>query len=85
MIDVADIVEAYLKKNGYDGLWNEDGECACLLEDLFPCEAIHVDDCHPGYKVTCPPECGEHEWHVQDKNPANIAAAEANEAENERD
>lgn len=52
---VKEIVEDYLKKHGYDGLYQEDLECACLIEDLFPCET--VGDCLPGYKGPC--DCGD--------------------------
>jgi len=32
---VKKIVENYLRKNGYDGLYAE--ECGCCLDDLMPC------------------------------------------------
>jgi len=62
---VRDIIQEYLKKNGYDGLYNEAGDCACLVDDLMPCtacEGVYVDDCEPGYKTPC--DCGGHDWHI---------------------
>jgi hypothetical protein len=51
-----EIVEQYLRQNGFDGLYTD--ECGCLLDDLFPCSAPAVD-CQAGYKTMgCSPECG---------------------------
>lgn len=48
-MDVKDIIIKFLEENGYDGLFNSDGECACEISDLIPCcEAC--DQCEPGYK-----------------------------------
>lgn len=48
---IIDIVSEYLKENGYDGIYNSDGECACCLEDgLRPC-GEDFSECKPGYKV----------------------------------
>lgn len=47
---VSDIVEAYLREHGYDGLCNPDLECGCLLGDLMPCLSCDVNDCQPGYR-----------------------------------
>lgn len=56
-----------LAKAGYDGLYSPDGECACLVGDLYPC-GERQDDCEPGYKVPCPgATCylgGDCDWHV---------------------
>ena len=43
-----EIVAAYLVLNGYDGLYNDDGECGCTVGDLSPgmCLSEH---CLPGY------------------------------------
>jgi len=48
---VREIVMAYLKANGYEGLYNEDdgfGEpyaCSCELKELIPCQHCDVDNC----------------------------------------
>ena len=48
-MDVKEIVEEYLKANGYDGLFVEDC-CACELDDLFPCHE-YCGECIAGYKL----------------------------------
>lgn len=47
MPNVREIVVAYLKKHGYDGLCTDD--CGCGLDDLAPCGEC-MDLCVPGYK-----------------------------------
>ena len=51
-MDISEIIEKYLKKNNYDGLYNSDLECGCFLNDLFPCIDYSLD-CQPGYKREC--------------------------------
>ena len=48
-MDVKVIVEEYLEKNGYDGLYHED--CGCFIADLFPC-GEPSETCEPGYRST---------------------------------
>jgi hypothetical protein len=57
---IKEIVKEYLKQAGFDGLYLP-GECACKIDDLFPCGEI-TDDCLPGYLSPC--DCGEHDWHI---------------------
>ena len=52
IIDVKGMVESYLKEHGYDGLVQEDGECACLLSDLSPCGDM-LPRCRAGHRVEC--------------------------------
>lgn len=40
-----------LKKDGYDGLYCPEGNCACELGDLHPC-GEYTEECKPGYKKT---------------------------------
>lgn len=48
------IVEEYLKKNGYDGLYSVYDQCECLLGDIMPCTCKYLvdilDSCYPGYR-----------------------------------
>lgn len=55
------LVGAALAKRGYDGLYNEAGECACLADDLAPCGHPNLD-CVAGKRAPC--DCGEHDFHV---------------------
>lgn len=52
---------SWLTLRGFDGLWSQ-GECACKVDDLYPCG--ERQNCQPGYLTTCPPTCGEHDWHI---------------------
>ena len=36
---------------GYDGLFNEAGECSCLFDDPAPCEHLNLDGCRFGFLV----------------------------------
>jgi len=45
--DLSAIVSEYLQAHGYEGLYQA-GECACLLDGLFPCDCPGLD-CKPGY------------------------------------
>lgn len=47
-MDVKTITLTFLRDNGYDGLYSED-DCACKLDDLFPCAYAGVECCQPGY------------------------------------
>lgn len=55
-----EIVREYLKEHGYDGLFSE-ADCACLADDLFPCDSPR-DDCQPGHRLPC--DCGDHDFHI---------------------
>ncbi|MGY5852438.1 MAG: hypothetical protein RTU92_02600 [Candidatus Thorarchaeota archaeon] len=69
-LNVGEIVAEYLKKNGFDGLVEEDGECGCELDDLFPCQNEGALFCQAGYKVDC--DCGENcEFHISIIKPEN--------------
>lgn len=59
-IPVREIVEAHLKKHGFDGLYS-DNECACLVGDLAPCGEIGLG-CMPGFRKPC--DCGDHDYHI---------------------
>uniref|UniRef100_A0A6H1ZHK9 Uncharacterized protein n=1 Tax=viral metagenome TaxID=1070528 RepID=A0A6H1ZHK9_9ZZZZ len=67
-MEVSQIVEQYLKANGYDGLVSFAGECSCRIGDLMPCDYDCIANCEAGYKVPC--TCGEGcEFHIATKKP----------------
>ena len=48
---IREIVAAWLKEHGYDGLCNPDRECGCTLDDLIPCiDGLDGETCQAGYK-----------------------------------
>jgi len=50
-MNLKQIIKEYIEKNGFDGLLNQDEECGCLIDDLFPCtNNFNIEDCEPGYK-----------------------------------
>jgi hypothetical protein len=53
---ITDMVKATLIARGFDGLFNDVGECACDVDALFPCSEPG-GHCIAGYKAPC--ECGE--------------------------
>ena len=66
-MNVLEIIKEYLIQNGYDGLYNTAGECACLVEDLAPCSESCLD-CEPGYRGPC--LCGgDHDFDLTSGRP----------------
>lgn len=62
-MNVRQIIEEYLKANGYDGLYNDVGECGCEIGDLFTCGFTEYT-CEPAHKEKPDPdgEFGDAEW-----------------------
>lgn len=58
---IQEIVKKWLIDNGYDGLYSE-GCCGCDISTLMDCG--EPNNCEAGYKVPCPPNCGEHKFHI---------------------
>jgi len=54
-----EIVEKYLRDNGYDGLCGE--ECGCSIDDLMPCDYDCTSGCEPGYKHLHDDKCQDME------------------------
>ena len=50
---VETIVTAFIRDNGYDGLFEERTECACRLSNLVPCGEIGVE-CRAGHFIPTP-------------------------------
>jgi len=71
-----ELILEHLSASGYDGLYLA-GECACLVDDLAPCESMNLDGCTAGYRVDCTdPRCevcegGYAGWHVQAEMPSS--------------
>lgn len=63
---VRDMIEAELRRCGFDGLFNED--CACLIGDLAPCDENPLD-CQAGYKVDGCAVGGSCDFHVAPQKP----------------
>lgn len=60
---VKDMVREFLEREGYAGLFNENGDCACLARFLAPCDQMS-EECEAGYFEECPADCGEHDFHI---------------------
>ena len=66
------MIADWLKSHRYDGLYNADDVCGCLLDDLAPCEDFSDGDCEPGYKANCTEDCdhgGPCKYHLQRDKP----------------
>jgi hypothetical protein len=64
-IDLRVIILEWLSINNYEGLYN-DGQCACRLSELMPCDEPDLNNCHPGFVVPCDGTCdmGKCNFHV---------------------
>ncbi len=60
---VREIVAQYLKEHGFDGLYNENGGCGCIIADLGPCPEQSFD-CKPGYRVDTPDDPEGCDYHI---------------------
>ncbi len=57
MMTVLEIIQKYLKDNGYDGLAGD--ECGCGFDNLATCDTPLA--CNPGWKCPKPGPCSEWE------------------------
>ena len=68
---VIELLEKSLRENGFDGLVQEDNECACKIGELVPCES-DFSKCRAGYLVPC--SCGEGcDFHITAIRPTPLA------------
>lgn len=58
---VKEIVKCAIIQEGFDGLFNDDGECGCSVDQLFICGNPQLD-CEMGIKAKC--DCGDHDFHI---------------------
>ena len=74
--DCRDMVAAYLRQNGFDGLFCE--ECGCSLDDLMPCGGDWAIRCVAGYKQPgCADDCGQGcDFHIVREKPLPAHAGE---------
>jgi len=81
---IKEIVKEYLEKNGYDGLYNANGQCACRRNDLFPCQE-GFEECSPGYRGACNGSCDDPpcDFHIYD-DKANALRADEEQATAEK-
>lgn len=70
-MDVREIIQQYLQNCGYDGLYNSEGECACEIGDIAPCESLSLD-CKAGYKRV--DEAGVYDFVVSGIREADVKA-----------
>jgi hypothetical protein len=62
-VNVREMVAEVLKVNGFDGLFDETGDCGCPLGDLMPCTSEKLQRCQAGYKHL--DEDGD--WHIREQ------------------
>lgn len=65
-----EMIRKYLKDNDYDGLFSNEGECACVPDDLCPCGEPPLD-CEAGYRQTC--DCGDHDFHIGEERENTVS------------
>ena len=72
---VIELVEFSLKQEGYDGLYDIGGECACEIGDIAPCGHIGLTSCLAGHRYWCEDtdceytaDAGKH-WHMRKDKP----------------
>ena len=63
-MNIQDILNAWLRGHGYDGLVDTCGDCACVVGDnLCRCEAPMTHECVAAHKVPCACAFGC-DWHM---------------------
>ncbi len=75
---VEETVAQWLTDRGYSGLYADDGECGCTLEDLSPCDGP-CDSCRPGYRG--PGRHAEETFRIYADKQAALDAKETDDAD----
>ena len=90
IMGILDIVKAWLTANAdqYDGLVNDDSECACETDDLSPGGCLDEQECKAGHKIPfnradpddCPVGDGPCmcEWHMREGRKGDGAPSKDN-------
>ena len=73
-MNIREIVADWLRQHGYDGLYDAEYDCACTLDALAECHALH-DECVAGVKIPSPHGDGD-DWDIGPK-PEEAGAADA--------
>ena len=80
---VDEIIRDWLRSHGYDGLYQEDGECGCLLSDPYPC-GEGMGDCKAGVLGKCNAETcangGGCNWHIVERGHSDQMTDDEREA-----
>lgn len=61
---VIDMVKKALEEAGYDGLYNGYLKCACINDDLRPCDS-DFSECKPGYRHDTPDHL-DYDWIISE-------------------
>jgi hypothetical protein len=63
--EVGEIIKDWLRANDFDGLFNGWMECACNLDDMYPCGEPQ-ENCEAGWMTPCDGSCefGNCDWHI---------------------
>jgi hypothetical protein len=48
-MDVLEVIMDILSERGYDGLYNSDTGCGCVLDDFCHCDGAGILTCVPAY------------------------------------
>jgi len=73
MTTIIEIITEHLVNNGYDGLVNEFGDCACELGDLAPCGSW-IGGCRPAYRGA--PTSEEYDWSMYENKDEAVRSLE---------
>jgi len=75
MPTIQELVAASLRAQGYDGLFNPGDECACILNDLMPCDEPSIN-CVAGFRG--PPRDDDFDFGVYESREEAEKANEEN-------
>lgn len=57
-MNTCEIIKKYLIENKFDGLFNSEGECFCLINEIFPDETCIGQECKAARMIKCDLKCG---------------------------